>query len=448
MVTLDLHPTVQKIRAAQAAPVPAPPDRLDAEWLRALALQAGADDAGFVEISRPEIADQREEILRALPRTKTLLSFVLRTQRENLRTPMRSIANLEFHHAGEEVNEIARRIVAALEQRGVRAMNGAAMGFPMEMERWPDKMWIVSHKPVAVAAGLGKVGIHRNVIHPRFGNFILLGTVLLDAEVTQSSRPIDYNPCLECKLCVSACPTGAIHPDGSFDFSACYTHNYREFMGGFADWVETIAGSRSSREYRGKVSDAETVSMWQSLGFGPNYKAAYCISVCPAGEEVISPFLSDRKQFLADIVKPLQNKEETVYVVPGADAEAYVARRFPHKKTKRVHNRLRPHTIDSFLRGLRLLFQREASAGLDATFHFTFTGEEQREATVEIRNRTLRVAEGHVGAPSLRVTADSRTWLRFLARQANIVWALLRGKIRLRGGSPKLLLAFGRCFPS
>lgn len=84
----------------------------------------------------------------------------------------------------------------------------------------------------------------------------------------------------------------------------------------------------------------------------------------------------------------------------------------------------------------------------DATYHFTFTGEEQREATVVISHQALRVSEGHTGTPSLRVTADSRTWLRFVVRDASMVWALLRRKIRIRGGSPKLLLAFGRCFPS
>jgi epoxyqueuosine reductase QueG len=73
------------------------------------------------------------------------------------------------------------------------------------------------------------MGVHRNVIHPKFGNFILLGTILLDAEVSETSRPIDYNPCLECKLCVAACPVGAISSGGDFNFSACYTHNYREF---------------------------------------------------------------------------------------------------------------------------------------------------------------------------------------------------------------------------
>jgi hypothetical protein len=36
----------------------------------------------------------------------------------------------------------------------------------MEMDRFPGKIWVVSHKPVAVAAGLGHIGIHRNVIHP------------------------------------------------------------------------------------------------------------------------------------------------------------------------------------------------------------------------------------------------------------------------------------------
>ena len=111
-------------------------------------------------------------------------------------------------------------------------------------------------------------------------------------------------------------------------------------MGGFNDWMEKIAESKSAHDYRKNVSGAETVSMWQSLSFGANYKAAYCMAVCPAGEDVIAPFLTNRKQFLDDVVRPLQNKPETVYVVPNSDAEEFVARRFPHKKTKRVANGL------------------------------------------------------------------------------------------------------------
>ena len=443
------HPTVKQFQARETASNgSALPQSLDREWLRRVCLEAGAHDVGFVEIDRAEVADQKADILWLLPKTKTLISFVVRMNRENIRTPARSISNVEFHHTTDETNEAARKIVAALERIGVRAVNGGAAGFPMEADRWGSKMWIVSHKPVAVAAGLGRMGIHRNVIHPKFGNFILLGTVLMDAEVSEYSRPIDYNPCLECKLCVAACPTGAIGSDGSFDFSACYTHNYREFMGGFNDWVEKIADSKSALDYRKKVSGAESVSMWQSLSFGANYKAAYCLSVCPAGEEVIAPFLTDRKEFLNDVVKPLQDKVETVYVVPGSDAEDYVARRFPHKKAKRVSNGLAGQgTIRAFLRGLNFVFQSGKSEGLNATYHFTFTGQEEVKATVVIRDKKLEVSDGHVGTPDFQLTADSQTWLRLLRKEANLVWALLRRKILIHG-SPKLLLAFARCFPS
>lgn len=442
---LEDHPTVQRIRLKVVNSVPPKKESLDAQWLKQLVLDAGADDVGFVEIGRPALDDERDDILKVFPHTKTLISFVVRMNREAIRTPARSIANTEFHHSGDEVNEVARRVVQILEDREIRAMN-PAMGFPMEMDRFPGKVWVVSHKPVAVAAGLGMMGIHRNVIHPKFGNFILLGTILLDAEVSESSRPIDYNPCLECRLCVAACPVGAISNEGDFNFSACYTHNYREFMGGFTDWVEQVADSSNARDYRSRVSDAESASMWQSLSFGANYKAAYCMAVCPAGEDVIGPFLADRKVYLKDVVRPLQEKQETIYVTRNSDAEDHVAKRFPRKKIKHVGNSLRPNSIRLFLNGLPRVFQPGKSAGLNAIFHFTFTGYEQRQATIVIQDQKIMVKEGHVGQPDLHIAADSQTWIGFLRKERNVVWALLRRQIRLKGPL-KLLVAFGKCFP-
>ena len=441
------HPTVKLHQTKDTAEdEQADPKQLDVGALRDLCLQFGADDVGFVEIGRPEIADQRDDILGYFPHTRTLISFVVRMNREPIRSSARSIANLEFHHAGDEVNEISRRIVRELEGQGIRAVN-PSMGFPMEMDNFPGKLWVVSHKPVAAAAGLGKIGIHRNLIHPKFGNFVLLGTVLVDATVSEESTPIDYNPCLECKLCVAACPVGAISQDGSFDFSACYTHNYREFMGGFTNWVEQVVESKDAPDYRKKVSDPESASMWQSLSFGANYKAAYCLAVCPAGEDVIGPFIADRKGFTDDIVRPLQKKEEKLYVVAGSDAEAHAARRFPHKELKRVGGSLRPRSIRGFLEGMPHVFQKNRSKGLDATYHFTFTGGEKQKATVVIRDKTLRIEDGHVGEANLSLTADGRTWLGFLAKERSLGWAVLTGRIRF-WGSPRFLLAFGKCFPS
>jgi ferredoxin len=424
-----------------------PPGPLAADWLRALCLEAGADDVGFVELGRPVLADERPHILRTFPRTRSLISFVLRMNRDNVRSPARSVANVEFHHTGDAVNAVARQITAALERVGIRALN-PPMAFPMEADRWGlERMWVVSHKPVAVAAGLGRMGIHRNVIHPRFGNFILLGTILVDAQISEYSRELDYNPCLECKLCVAACPVGAIGADGVFNLQACYTHNYREFMGGFADWVETMADSRDGLDYRRRVNESESVSMWQSLGFGPNYKSAYCMAVCPAGEDVIGPFLASKKDFAEEVMRPLQAKREPVYVVGGSDAETHVAQRYSHKTVRHVRNSLRPRSIANLLQGMRWTFQRHAAGKLDATYHFVFTGREPAEATVAIRAGTLGVEPGLHGQPSLKVTADSQTWLGFVAGERNLLWAMLTGRVRLRG-NPKWLLAFKRCFPS
>jgi Fe-S-cluster-containing hydrogenase component 2 len=420
--------------------------KLDTSWLRDVCIKAGADDAGFVDVDRPSLFRDKDDILGYFPRTKTLISFVCRMNREPIRSPARSVSNLEFHHTGDKVNEVAHRIVSVLEENGIRAAN-PSMGFPMEMDNFPGKTWIVPHKTAAVAAGLGHMGIHRNVIHPKFGNFILLGTVLVDAELESYDKPIDYNPCLECKLCVAACPVGAIAPDGYFNFSACYTHNYREFMGGFTNWVEGIADSRDARDYLRKFSDSESASMWQSLSYGTNYKAAYCMAVCPAGEDVIGPFLENRREYLDDVVKPLQKKEETVYVVPNSDAEAHVAKRFPNKTAKAVSNGLRPKSISGFLDGLRLTFQRDKSEGMDATYHFTFTGKESVQATVVIRNRTVEIHKELMGVPNLHITADSGAWLGFIRKEHGIIMPLLLKKIRLKG-SIGLLKAFGRCFPS
>src|SRR3954466_13298099 len=133
---LSEHPTVVRFHEGKGehagpAELPSP---LDAEWLRQLCLDCGADDAGLVEIGRPALDDQRADILRYFPPARTLLSFVCRMNRGPIRSPARSAANLEFHGTNDHSNEVARKVVAALEAKGVRAMNPSA-GFPMEQDR-------------------------------------------------------------------------------------------------------------------------------------------------------------------------------------------------------------------------------------------------------------------------------------------------------------------------
>jgi putative sterol carrier protein len=105
-----------------------------------------------------------------------------------------------------------------------------------------------------------------------------------------------------------------------------------------------------------------------------------------------------------------------------------------------VDSGIRSTSIDGFLFGLKLLFQPGKAAGIQAVYHFTFTGKESKEATVSIRDGILKVEAGHQGEADLLVTADSETWLGFLAKERSLLWALLRTRIRIKG-SPRLLLS-------
>jgi hypothetical protein len=44
-------------------------------------------------------------------------------------------------------------------------------------------------------------------------------------------------------------------------------------------------------------------------------------------------------------------------------------------------------------------------------------------------------------------SVDVLPWVRFVRKEVKLPWLLLRRKLRFRG-SPRLLQAFGKCFPS
>lgn len=442
---LEEHPTVKRYRKRGKTGHRPSVETIDAGELREVCLEAGADDAGFSSSESPVLNEEARMIKSLFPFVRSLISLVVRLNPESIRSLSRSTSDLEFSHGMRRVDSAALRVASRLRERGVRSLTPAA-GFPMDLERWPERMWPVSHKIAAEAAGMGRRGHNRILIHPGFGNFVVLGTLLLDTEISPYDTPLEFNPCLDCRMCASVCPVGAVSPDGYFGFTTCLTHNYRDRLGGFSEWVETVVDSGSAHEYRRRVSDHETVAMWQGMTCGISNKCSYCVAVCPAGDENIGDFIDNRKNYVNNVVKPLQVRKERVYVLSRSDGETHLARTFPHKEARVVGSGIRPASVRGFLRALPHVFNRGPANGLSAVYHFTFTGKEKREATVTIGNMTVKVEAGHVGRPDLRVTADSLTWLKFVAGEMGIMKALLTRKVRIKG-PPELMKRFAGCFP-
>ncbi|BEV35389.1 tRNA epoxyqueuosine(34) reductase QueG [Synechococcus sp. M16CYN] len=75
-----------------------------------------------------------------------------------------------------------------------------------------DKAW-------AEEAGLGWIGKHSNVIHPRRGSWMVIGH-LLTTEPLQADAPA-RSLCGRCTACIDACPTGAIREPFVVDAKRC-----------------------------------------------------------------------------------------------------------------------------------------------------------------------------------------------------------------------------------
>ena len=254
--------------------------------------------------------------------------------RDNVRSTARSVANQEFHRSGEIMNEAAHRITRVLQDAGHRAVNPSAT-FPMEMDRFPGRIWVVAHKPVAVAAGLGVMGIHRNVIHPKFGNFILLGTVLVGANDQQLRRSRWTIHRAWNASCASRRARSA--PSRR---TATSTSSRARCTTIASSWAASPTGRRPSPTARMPPTSVPASAIRRTPRCGracrsrPTTRRPTAWPSVPAGEDVIEPYLDDRKGFMDLVLKPLQEKVETLYVLPNSEAEGARRKRYPHKPVK------------------------------------------------------------------------------------------------------------------
>lgn len=78
-----------------------------------------------------------------------------------------------------------------------------------------DKAW-------AKRSGLGWMGKHTNIVHPKHGSFFFLAELIIDLEIEPDGPIKDY--CGTCTRCIDACPTEAIVQPYMVDGSKCISY--------------------------------------------------------------------------------------------------------------------------------------------------------------------------------------------------------------------------------
>jgi epoxyqueuosine reductase len=77
-------------------------------------------------------------------------------------------------------------------------------------------------REAAARSGVGFYGKNTLLITRRHGSWVVLGTLVTDVEL-ESTPPLDLD-CGECRLCIDACPTGALDEPGTLDSTRCLSY--------------------------------------------------------------------------------------------------------------------------------------------------------------------------------------------------------------------------------
>jgi epoxyqueuosine reductase len=182
----------------------------DAFGLKRRARSWGASLIGVADVERLRgIETEPSDLLSGFTRAVSMavrLSDPILDQITDRPTPLYA---QHYQKVNALLDELALRVSLALQRAGGRALPVPASQV-LDAERLTSYL---SHKAVALAAGLGWQGKSLLLVSPQYGPRVRLVTVLTDLDLTPD-EPLE-NRCGKCRACVEACPAQAIRGVGT-----------------------------------------------------------------------------------------------------------------------------------------------------------------------------------------------------------------------------------------
>lgn len=205
---------------------------LSSERLRVLATNAGFELVGFARaepiepavlldwLAQGHHADldwmaervaERLDVSKLLPGARTVIALGANYWHTDDDGPIARYARGRDYHA--TMRDRLRVLRRTLRQ----AFPGVSDYGSVDANPVMEKVW-------AARAGLGYVGKNACFITPEFGSWVVLATMILDAEVDVYGSGPTPDACGRCTLCLTSCPTGAFVADRVVDARACLSY--------------------------------------------------------------------------------------------------------------------------------------------------------------------------------------------------------------------------------
>jgi epoxyqueuosine reductase QueG len=178
---------------------------LDSSQLKKFARQCGADMVGVADLALLEgIETEPKDLLQGYSKAISIAMVLADGIIDPIVDSPTPLYQQHYLKVNALLDDIALRVSQHLQQARAKTLPIPASQ-SLDTTNWTS---YISHKAVAVAAGLGWQGKSLLVVNPEHGPRIRLVTVLTDAPL-DPDKPIK-NRCGKCPACSEACPVQAI----------------------------------------------------------------------------------------------------------------------------------------------------------------------------------------------------------------------------------------------
>ncbi|QLA14904.1 4Fe-4S double cluster binding domain-containing protein [Desulfolutivibrio sulfoxidireducens] len=228
---------------------------MDAPALKRAGMRFGASIVGVADLALLQgIETSPPDLLEGFTRAVSVAVRLSNGVMDAIKDRPTPLYRRHYDTANILLDQIALRLTHLLMDRGARAL-------PLPASQSLDQVALtsyLSHKAVAIAAGIGWQGKSLLVVNPRFGPRIRLVTVLTDAPLAPDA-PVK-NRCGACSACAEACPAGAIK-----NVSTVWHYKDRDEALHFRRCADKV-----TREFKNLPHVESTI-------------CGVCVSVCPWG---------------------------------------------------------------------------------------------------------------------------------------------------------------------
>ncbi len=178
------------------------------KWIK----EGKAGDMDYL-VNTPE---RRKSPAKLYPEVQSIISCILNYYQGKLPdTKNNNKGKVSRYALGKDYHKVVKKMLIKL-LKFIKSIESSADG----------KVYVdtgaIMEKEIAVKAGLGWIGKNSLLVNPEFGSYLFIGEILLNIYLPPD-KPITER-CKDCRLCIDACPTGALEGNRKLDASKCIAY--------------------------------------------------------------------------------------------------------------------------------------------------------------------------------------------------------------------------------